>query len=128
MSATEPAPSRRERQILEILYRLAEASAQEVLAGLEDPPSYSAVRATLRIMEDKGLVTHREDGPRYLYRPKRQREKARASALRGLVRTFFGGSSAEAIAALLDQDARRMSAEELARLEERVRRAKDEGR
>ncbi|MEQ1891909.1 MAG: BlaI/MecI/CopY family transcriptional regulator [Planctomycetota bacterium] len=128
MSPADPAPARRERQILEILYRLSEASAQEVLAALEDPPSYSAVRATLRIMEEKGLVAHREDGPRYLFRPRRQRDKARASALRGIVRNFFAGSSAEAIAALLNQDARHMSAADLTRLEELVRRAKQEGR
>ncbi len=120
--------SRRERQIIEILYRLGEAGAAEVIAELPDPPSYSAVRATLRIMERKEHLRHRKEGARYLYAPVRSRSKARRSALAGLVENFFGGKTDEAFAALLDLKAKGMAPEELARLEELVRRAREEGR
>ena len=120
--------SRRERQIIEILYRLEEASAQQVLEELPDAPSYSAVRALLRIMEDKGHVRHRRDGPRYLYSPRRPRERASRSLLANLVKNFFGDSSEEAFAALLDLKGREMSDGELARLERMVRQARKAGR
>jgi len=95
---------------------------------MEDPPTYSAVRATLRIMEEKGHLQHRREKARFLYRPVRSRGKARRAALAGLVENFFGGSSEDAIATLLDLTARGMDNDELARLEERVRRAREEGR
>lgn len=120
--------SRRERQIVEILYRLGEAGAQEVLAEMPDPPSYSAVRATLRVMEEKGYLSHREEAGRYLYRPRRSAEQARRTALRDLLHTFFGGSSKEVVAALLDLRGAKIEDTELAELEELVRKAREQGR
>ena len=90
--------SKRERQIMDILYRHGQASAAEVRANLPDPPSYSAVRATLRILEEKGHVQHQQDGPRYVFRPAVARDKATRSALRHLVKTFFNGSAEQAVA------------------------------
>jgi len=118
--------SRRERQLLEVIYRLGQASAQEVLDALPDPPSYSAVRALLRVLEDKGHLKHRVEGPRYVYLPMVPREKARARALRQIVGTFFDGSAGAAAAALLDLSRDGMSEEELARLETLIRRARQE--
>ena len=120
--------SRRERQILDALFEFGEASVQEVLDSIEDPPSYSAVRATLRIMEEKGHVRHRQDGPRYLYGPAQSKVRARKSALARVVDTFFAGSSEDAFAALLDLRGGKLDKDELKRLEERVRRARKEGR
>jgi len=121
----EPAAlSRREREIMDVVYRLGRATAQEVRDHLADPPSYSAVRALLRILEDKGHLNHHQDGPRYVYVPTVPREKARATALRQLVRTFFDGSAGAAALALLDLSSD-LSDAELAQLEalvERVRR------
>jgi predicted transcriptional regulator len=93
---------RRERQIMEILYRRGRASVADVLGDLPDPPSYSSVRAMLRYLEEKGQLTHEEDGPRYLYRPTAAREDVRGSALASVVRTFFDGSVSTAVAALLE--------------------------
>src|SRR4030095_6190820 len=93
---------RRERQILEAVYRLGRASASDVQAQLPDPPSYSAVRAMLRILEEKGHLRHESDGPRYVYLPVVPRDRARRSALRHVVDTFFSGSVEQAVAALLD--------------------------
>lgn len=120
--------SRRERQILDLLYELKQATAAEVRAGLPDPPSYSAVRAVLRILEQKGHVEHEQDGPRYVFRPRVARELARESALRHLVRTFFDGSASGAVAALLDLEGGELSESELDRLRERVDKAREEGR
>lgn len=122
-----PAVSRRERQILDVLYTMERGTASEVLERLPDPPSYSAVRATLRILEDKGHVRHIEDGNRYLYVPTVPREQARQSALRHLVQTFFNGSVSEAVSALVD-NGEKLSAEELSELSQLVDRAKKEGR
>lgn len=108
--------SRRERQILDILYRQGRASAAEVQDELPNPPSYSAVRALLRILEEKGHVRHEQDGPRYLYRPTVTRDNARASALRHMLQTFFDGSAEQAISALLDDESSRLSRDELDRL------------
>ena len=119
--------SRRERQLMEIIYRKGEASAQEVLDALPDAPSYSAVRALLRVLEEKGHLKHRADGPRYVYSPTVPREKASAQALRQLVGTFFEGSAGAAAAALLDLSREDLSDEELARLEVAIRRAREEG-
>jgi predicted transcriptional regulator len=119
---------RRERQIMDAVYRLGTASAAEVRSELPDPPSYSAVRAMLRLLEEKGLLTHEQDGLRYVYRPTVAREQARRSALRHLVQTFFGGSPAQAAAALLEMSDAKLSAEDRARLAKLVATAKTEGR
>jgi predicted transcriptional regulator len=119
--------SRRERQIMDVVYRLGQATAAEVLAELPEPPSYSAVRAMLRLLEEKGHVRHEQDGPRYVYLPTVNRDKARKSAMRHLVRTFFDGSTEDAVAALLQNDAG-ISDEELARLSKLIDGAKKEGR
>lgn len=120
--------SRRERQIMDVIYRLGQATAQEVVDNLPDPPSYSAVRGLLRILEEKGHVRHRQDGPRYVYAPTVSREKARESALKQLVRTFFHDSPEEAVAALLDLSAAKLSQDDLDRLAELIERTKKEGR
>ena len=119
---------RRERQIVEILIRRGQASAAEVLADLPDPPSYSAVRALLRTLEEKGVVTHREDGPRYVYEPTVPRERERTSALAHLVKTFFDGSTTQAMVALLDISDRRLSEEEVERLNRLIEQSRQEGR
>src|SRR5688572_7905952 len=106
--------SRRERQIMDVVYRHGRVTAAEVLAGLAEPPSYSAVRATLRLLEEKGHLRHEQDGPRYVFLPTVTRDKARRSAMQHLVRTFFNGSTEDAVAALLETD-NRMGEEELER-------------
>src|SRR5436190_5627778 len=120
--------SRRERQIIDILYANGRATAAEIQAALPDPPSYSAVRALLRVLEDKGHVRHQLDGPRYIYMPRVSRDKARRSALKHLVETFFSGSEADAAAALLDPSASTLSREELDRIESLIVRAKKDNR
>ena len=120
--------SRRERQIMEIVYELGNATAADVRERIPNPPSYSAVRAMLRILEDKGHVRHEQDGPRYVFRPTVPREKARETALRRLVRTFFAGSPEGAMAALLDLGADELDKEALNRLAERIEEARKEGR
>lgn len=123
-----PDLSRRERQIMDYLFRVGRATAADVLGGIPDPPSYSAVRAMLRILEDKGHVRHEEEGRAYVYFPTTRKETARKSALQHLLRTFFDGSTEEAVAALLDLKGSRMSGDELARIERLVEQAKREGR
>jgi predicted transcriptional regulator len=108
--------SRRERQILDVLYARGRATAAEIQAALPDAPSYSAVRALLRILEEKGHIQHEQDGPRYVYLPTVGRERAKRSALGHLLKTFFDGSAEQAIAALLDSSASRLSDAELERL------------
>jgi predicted transcriptional regulator len=119
--------SRRERQIMEVIYARGRSTAAEVREHLPDPPSYSAVRAMLRILEDKGHLVHENDGPRYVFLPTTPREQARETALRGLVQTFFGGSPENAVAALLDLDDE-LDADALERLAERIAEAQKEGR
>jgi predicted transcriptional regulator len=119
--------SRRERQIMDVIYRHGKVTAAEVLAELPDPPGYSAVRAMLRLLEEKGHVRHEQDGPRYVYTPTINRDKARRSAMRHLVRTFFDGSTEDAVAALLQNDAG-MADDELERLSRMIDAAKKEGR
>lgn len=109
-------PSRRERQIMDILYQLERATVGEVLAKLPDKPNYSTVRAQLRVLEEKGHVRHEEEGLRYVYVPCVPREVARRSALRHLVDTFFEGSTEKAVAALLGGEVDKVSSEELHRL------------
>src|SRR5579872_2574616 len=116
--------SRRERQILDILYTRGRATAAEVLAALPDPPSYSATRALLRVLEDKGHVRHEADGPRYVFSPSIPRDRARRSALKHLLQTFFDNSATDAVAALLD--ARKVTPEELDRLEALIDRTRKE--
>ena len=118
--------SRRERQILDILYARGRATAADIREALPDPPSYSTTRALLRILEQKGHVRHEEDGPRYVFLPKVSRQKARVSALRHLLATFFDGSAAEAAAALVDGSAARMNDKELDQLEAQIERARKE--
>lgn len=118
--------SRRERQIMDVIYARGQATAAEVAAALPDPPSYSAVRALLRILEQKGHLRHQEDGPRYIFVPTVSRDRARKSALRNLVRTFFDGSPAQAAAALIDQA--ELSDDDMARLSELIHKARTEGR
>ena len=108
--------SRRERQIMDILYKLERASVGQVLAKLADKPSYSTVRAQLRVLEEKGHVRHEEHGLRYVYAPAVPRDVASRSALRHLVETFFDGSTEKVVAALLGGEVARISPEELDRL------------
>ena len=119
---------RRERQILEVLYRLGKASVAEVLAELPDPPSYSAVRGMLTLLEEKGHVRHKRDGMRYVYSPAITPAKARQSALRQLVSTFFAGSPMAAAAALLEMSSQELSAEERNQLSALIARSEKEGR
>ena len=123
-----PALSRRERQIMSVVHRLGRATAAEVLGELPDPPSYSAVRAMLRILEEKGQLKHDQDGPRYVYFATVPVARAGRSALKDVVATFFAGSAEEAMATLLDLNERKLSGEELDRLAEIIERAREEGR
>jgi predicted transcriptional regulator len=122
------AVSRRERQILDVLYQRGPSTAAEIQAGIPNGPSYSAVRALLRILEEKGHIKHQEQGTRYIYMPKVPREQARRSALLHLMQTFFDGSPGQAMAALLDVSARDLSEDELDRMAELIANARKEGR
>jgi len=119
--------SRRERQILDILYQRGQATAADVQNALPEPPSYSAVRALLRILEDKGHVRHQQDGPRYVYLPTVARENAKRSALRHVLRTFFDCSTEQAISALLDESSTKLSPAELDRLARMIEDARRSG-
>ncbi len=119
--------SRRERQIIDILYAHGRATAADVQAALPEPPSYSAVRAMLRILEDKGHVRHEQDGPRYVYLPTVARDNAKRSALRHMLQTFFDGSAEQAISALLDDSSARLSDRELERLARMIDQARRTG-
>ena len=123
-----PRLSRRERQIMDVLYELGRATAAEVRERLPDPPSYSAVRAMLRILEDKGHLLHEQDGPRYVFIPTVPRDEASESALRRVVRTFFDGSAESAMTALLDLGVEDLDEEALSRLADRIAEARKEGR
>jgi predicted transcriptional regulator len=119
--------SRRERQIVDILYARGKATAAEVQTALPEPPSYSAVRAMLRILEDKGHVKHEQDGPRYVYVPTVGRDNAKRSALHHVLKTFFDGSTEQAISALLDESAAKLSDAELDRLARMIDQARTTG-
>ena len=119
--------SRRERQILEALYRRGEASVGDVLAELPDPPSYSAVRTFLRILEDKGHVTHIQDGAKYIYHPVNARKPVAREALTKLMETFFGGRPEQVVAALLTNEERKLSDDELERLLALIAEARQKG-
>lgn len=112
---------------MDVLYRLGRASAQDVLEQLPDPPSYSAVRAMLRILEEKGHIRHEQDGPRYVFLPAVPRNTAKQSAMQHLVQTFFEGSVEQAVAALLDTSAKQLKPEELDRLEKLIDNARQKG-
>ena len=119
--------SRRERQIIDILYSQGRATAAEVQSALPDPPSYSAVRAMLRILEEKGHVRHEQDGPRYVYLPTVERDNAKKSAMRHMLQTFFDGSTEQAISALLDDSSAHLSGDELDRLAHLIDQARRNG-
>lgn len=118
--------SRRERQIMEIIFARGRATAAEVLAALPDPPSYSAVRALLRVLEEKGQLRHEVDGQRYVYLPVADTGRVRRSALRQLVETFFAGSASQAMATLIDVSRDRLTAEELDRLAKLIEKARED--
>jgi BlaI family transcriptional regulator, penicillinase repressor len=120
--------SRRERQIMDAIYRRGQATSAEVLADLPDPPSYSAVRAMLRVLEEKGHLQHVQQGPKYIFLPTVPREKARRSALKQLMQTFFDGSAEQTVAALLDLSASKLSDAELDRLSQLINQARKEER
>ena len=120
--------SRRERQIMDILYQRGSASAAEVLEALPDPPSYSAVRALLKVLEVKGHIRHRQQGAKYVYLPCVSREKAKKSALQHMLQTFFDGSTEQAVAALLDVSRSKLSESDLDRLSLLIDQAKKEER
>ena len=119
---------RREREIMDALYQSGEATVTEVIERMPDPPSYSAVRATLRVLEDKGLVKHKQDGPRYVYLPAIPTQKAGFAALKHLVHTFFDGSAEQALVALVQMSDANLTPAELERLSDRIGKAKKEGR
>ena len=123
MTADPFALSRRERQILEVIYKLGSASAAEVLKHLSDAPTYTTVRGLLRVLESKGHVRHEDDGGKYVYFPTMTKQRAAKSVMRNVVSTFFDGSPSRAMAALLGNDAS-LSEEELQRLSELVERAR----
>jgi BlaI family transcriptional regulator, penicillinase repressor len=120
--------SRRERQIMDIIYRRGQASAQEVLEDMADPPSYSAVRAFLRILEEKGHLKHEQAGARYIFQPTHARENAGLTALRRVVQTFYEGSVSNAVAALMEGKDTRLPEEEMRRLKALIRQTRGEGR
>ncbi len=120
--------SRRERQIMEILYQRGKASASEVRDSMEDAPSYSAVRAMLRVLEEKGHITHQAEGLKYVYVPVVAHDKAKRSAVRHLLDTFFSDSPEQVVAALLDVSAKRLTNEELDRMAAMIEEAKKEGK
>ena len=113
---------------MDILYRRGEATVAEVMVDLPDPPTYSAVRSILRILMEKDLITHREDGPRYVYLPAVTADQARSAALSHLLETFFAGSAQEAVMALAELSDAALTPEQLERLAERIRRTSEEGR
>jgi BlaI family transcriptional regulator, penicillinase repressor len=119
---------RRERQIMDVVYRLGRASVSDVREQLADPPSYSAVRGMLNLLEEKGHLTHEQDGLRYIYKPTAARAQLRRSALRHMVQTFFDGSPTSAVAALLEMAGSELSAADRARLGKMIAQAKTEGR
>jgi predicted transcriptional regulator len=120
--------SRRERQIMEILYRGGKASVSEVMEGMDDAPGYSAVRAMMRVLEDKGHVKHRAEGLKYVYVPVVTREKAKRSAVKNLLDTFFSEAPDQIVAALLDVSSNRLTKEELDRMAAMIEKARKEGK
>ena len=120
--------SRRERQVMDILYRRGEATVAEVMAELPDPPTYSAVRSILRILMEKDLISHREDGPRYVYLPAVNTDRAADDAMKHVIRTFFDGSAQQAVAAVLRMSDAKLTDEEIDALSEKISKARVSGR
>jgi predicted transcriptional regulator len=120
--------SRRERECLDVIFQRGEATVAEVMERLADPPSYSAVRATLNVLVEKGHAQHRQDGPRYVYLPTISADTARSAAVKHLVTTFFGGSAEDAAVALLELSDAKVSRETLERLTRTIQAARKEGR
>jgi BlaI family transcriptional regulator, penicillinase repressor len=120
--------SRRERQIMDILYQRGKASASDVRQSMEAAPGYSAVRAMLRVLEEKGHVKHQAEGMKYVYVPVVARDKAKRSAVKHVMETFFNGSAEQIVAALLDVSSTRLTREELDRMSEMIEQAKKEGK
>jgi predicted transcriptional regulator len=116
--------SRRERQVMEILHRRGESTVSEIMKAMPDPPTYSAVRSILRILSEKKLINHKEDGPRYVYFPARPTDKAREDVLAHVVRTYFAGSTEQAVTALLRLSDADLTDAEIARLREKIRRTR----
>ena len=127
-NGSAPKLSRRERECLDILYRKGEATVAEVQEAMTDPPSYSAVRATLNVLVDKGAAQHRQDGPRYVYLPAIPAGSARNAAVKHLVDTFFGGSAEEAAVALLAMSDAKVSREAIEKITRGIQSARKEGR
>ena len=119
--------SRRERQIIDILYRRGRATAAEVMADLPGESTYSTVRTQLRVLEEKGHVRHEQDGPRYVYIPAVPRGTVRRSALKHVIETFFDGSVEQTVAALLGGEGSRLTDEQLDRIEQLIKKARKEG-
>ena len=128
MTTTHVTLSRRERQIMDVLYQKGRATAAEVLESLPDPPGYSSVRALLRILEEKGHIRHEKDGAKYVFIPAMHPDKAKRSAIRHLVRTFFDGSPQQAVAALLDISSPGLSDEEVTRMTKLIERSREGGK
>jgi len=120
--------SRRERQIMDFLFQKGKGSVADVMDGIADPPSYSAVRAMLRTLEQKGRITHLEEGRAYIYRPTLRKDTARRGALAHVLKTFFDGSTEQAVAALLELKGPKLSDAELDRVADLIDKAKREGR
>ncbi len=116
----------RERQIMDVIFALGEASVGDVHQRLPDPPSYSAVRTMIRLLESKDLLRHRQEGIKYIYRPTQSKESASKRALKHLVTTFFGGSTSDAMAALIESE--KLSNEDLTEIENLIHQARKEGR
>jgi predicted transcriptional regulator len=120
--------TRRERQIMDVIYRHGRATAAEVQQGMPEPPSYSAVRATLRLLEEKGQLSHLREGQRYVYLPTTPRSEAGQTALERLVSTFFAGSVERVVSTLLDSESLDLTEDELSRIAEMIEAARREGR
>ena len=128
MSKRQSTLSRREREMMDIIYAAGSATANEVRRAMTSPPSYSAVRATLRVLEEKGHLKHTKDGNRYLFEPTVSRQRARKSALSGVLQNFFDNSREQMVATLLDLSSQDLSDEELERLADLIDQARKEGR
>lgn len=118
---------RRERQIMNVIFQLGEASVGDVLERLPDPPSYSAVRTMIRLLESKGFLKHRREGTKYIYRPTQSRKNAGHSALKQLMKTFFSDSATDAVAAILDAESDKLTDDDLEQLERLIEKARKEG-
>lgn len=120
--------ARRERQIMDLIHQLGEATVSEVLERLPDPPTYSSVRTMIRHLESKGLLAHRQDGKRYVYKPTESRLIASRSALRKILDVFFNGSASDAVAAILDVSSEQLDQSDLDRMQALIQQARSEGK